>query len=162
MPFVRSPQAGGRSPHDGREHHQAADGGTPRPDPYPAHPEEAGRKLMKIDPCPVVVSLKDGSNHTLFKFRDFLDMVDQEMGMDAAKWLEAHVNRLEEAADYTTAKVETDLTGYEASLESNRTAFTDIQEQAATIMEVLQGPRMNRQRITHAVREIGKIIENQI
>ena len=48
---------------------------------------------MKIDPCPVVVSLKDGSNHTLFKFRDFLDMVDQEMGMDAAKWLEAHVNR---------------------------------------------------------------------
>ena len=78
---------------------------------------------MKIDPCPVVVSLKDGSNHTLFKFRDFLDMVDQEMGMDAAKWLEAHVNRLEEAADYTTAKVETDLTGYEASLESNRTAF---------------------------------------
>lgn len=117
---------------------------------------------MKIDPCPVVVSLKDGSNHTLFKFRDFLDMLDQEMGMDEAKWLEAHVNRLEEAADYTTAKVETDLTGYEASLESNRTAFTDIQEQAATIMEVLQGPRMNRQRITHAVREIGKIIENQI
>lgn len=118
--------------------------------------------MLNTDPCPVVVSLKDGSNHTLFKFRDFLDMVDQEMGMDAAKWLEAHVNRLEEAADYTTAKVETDLTGYEASLESNRTAFTDIQEQAATIMEVLQGPRMNRQRITHAVREIGKIIENQI
>ena len=43
---------------------------------------------MKIDPCPVVVSLKDGSNHTLFKFRDFLDLVDQKMGMDAAKWLE--------------------------------------------------------------------------
>ena len=117
---------------------------------------------MKIDPCPVVVSLKDGSNHTLFKFRDFLDMVDQEMGMDAAKWLEAHVNRLEEAADYTTAKVETDLTGYEASLGSNTTAFMDIQEETGAIMEILDGPRINRQRITHAVREIGKIIENQI
>ena len=44
---------------------------------------------MKIDPCPCVVSLKDGSNHTLFKFRDFLELVDQEMGMGAAKWLEA-------------------------------------------------------------------------
>lgn len=40
---------------------------------------------MKIDPCPVVVSLKDGSNHTLFKFRDFLDMVDQEMGYGCGK-----------------------------------------------------------------------------
>ena len=40
---------------------------------------------MKIDPYPCVVSLKNGSNHTLFKFRDFLDLVDQEMGMDAAK-----------------------------------------------------------------------------
>ena len=117
---------------------------------------------MKINPCPVVVSLKDGSNHTLFKFRDFLELVEREMGMDAAKWLETHVNQLEEAADYTQAKVGTDLTSYEASLESNRTAFTDIQEQAATIMEVLQGPRMNRQRITHAVREIGTIINNQI
>ena len=117
---------------------------------------------MKIDPCPCVVSLKDGSNHTLFKFRDFLELVDQEMGMGAAKWLEAHVNRLEEAADYTTAKVDTDLTGYESTLDSNRTAFMDIQEETGAIMEILDGPRMNRQRITHAVREIGKIIENQI
>ncbi len=40
---------------------------------------------MKIDPCPCVVSLNDGSNHTLFKFRDFLELVDQKMGMDAVK-----------------------------------------------------------------------------
>ena len=117
---------------------------------------------MEISPCPCVVSLKNGSNHTLFTFRDFLELVDQEMGLDAAKWLEAHVNRLEEADDYTTAKIDTDLTGYEASLDSNTTAFMDIQTQAAAIMEVLQGPRMNRQKITHAVREIGKIINNQI
>ena len=117
---------------------------------------------MKIDPCPCVVSLNDGSNHTLFQFRDFLELVDQKMGMDAAKWLEAHVNRLEEAADYTTAKIDTDLTGYEASLDSNRTAFMDIQSETAAIMEVLQGKRIERKKITHAVREIGRIIENQI
>ena len=99
---------------------------------------------MKIDPCPCVVSLKNGSNHTLFKFRDFLDLVDQEMGMDAAKWLETHVNQLEAAADYTTAKIETDLTGYEASLDSNKTAFMDIQDQAETIMAVLQEKRISQ------------------
>ena len=117
---------------------------------------------MKIDPYPVVVSLKNGSNHTLFKFRDFLELVDQEMGMDAAKWLEAHVNRLEEAADYTTAKVDTDLTGYESTLDSNRTAFMDIQSEAEAIMGVLQGKRISREKIAHCVREIGTIINNQI
>ena len=117
---------------------------------------------MKIDPCPVVVSLKGGSNHTLFKFRDFLDLVDQEMGMDAAKWLEAHVNQLEAAADYTTAKVETDLTSYESTLDSNRTAFMDIQYQAETNTGVLQEKRISRDKISHAIREIGKIINNQI
>ena len=117
---------------------------------------------MKIEPCPCVVSLKDGSNHTLFQFRDFLDLVDQEMGMDAAKWLEAHVNRLEAAADYTTAKIDTDLAGYEASLDSNRMAFQDVQTQAEAIMDVLQEKRINRRKIALSVCEIENIIENQI
>ena len=117
---------------------------------------------MKIDPCPCVVSLKDCSNHTLFKFRDFLDLVDQEMGMDAAKWLETHVNQLEAAADYTTAKIETDLTGYEASLGSNTTAFMDIQGDTGVILEILDSPRINRKKIAAAVENIRKTIKNQI
>lgn len=28
---------------------------------------------MKIDPCPCVISLNDGSVYTLFEFRHFLD-----------------------------------------------------------------------------------------
>ena len=117
---------------------------------------------MKIDPYPCVVSLKDSSNHTLFKFRDFLELVDQEMGMDAAKWLESHMNQLEAAADYTMAKVETDLSSYEASLDSNTRAFQDIQTETAAIMGILEGKRIDRQKIAHAVREIEKIIKNQI
>ena len=117
---------------------------------------------MKIDPCPCVVSLKNGSNHTLFKFRDFLDLVDQEMGMDAAKWLETHVGHLEEAADFTQAKVETDLTSYEASLDSNKTAFMDIQTEVETITTILREKRINRDDISKVVQKICKIIENQI
>lgn len=92
---------------------------------------------MKIDPCPCVVSLKDGSVHTLFEFRHFLELVEDYMGYDAAKWLRTH-------------------------LESNRRAFQDIQTEAAAITQVLQGKRVDRQKIAHSVREIGKIISNQI
>jgi len=117
---------------------------------------------MDISPCPCVVTLSDGKNHTLFKFRDFLELVDDKMGMEARKWLEERVEGLEEAADYTAQSVDTDLSGYEADLDSNRDAFEDIQTQAAAIMEVMQAPRINRQKIIHAIRAIGKIIDNQL
>lgn len=84
---------------------------------------------MKIDPCPCVISLKDGSVHTLFEFRHFLELVEDCMGYDAAKWLRTHVEQAEKAADYT---------------------------------QVLQGKRADRQKIAHSVREIGKIISNQL
>ena len=58
---------------------------------------------MKIDPCPCVISLKDGSVHTLFEFRHFLELVEDCMGYDAAKWLRTHVEQAEKAADYTQA-----------------------------------------------------------
>lgn len=50
---------------------------------------------MKIDPCPCVISLKDGSVYTLFEFRHFLELVEDCMGYDAAKWLETHVKQAE-------------------------------------------------------------------
>ena len=52
--------------------------------------------------------------------------------------------------------------GYEADLESNHRAFQDIQTEAAVITGVLQEKRINREKIAHAVREIGKILSNQI
>ena len=110
---------------------------------------------MKIDPCPCVVSLKDGSVHTLFEFRHFLELVEDRMGYDAAKWLKVHVEQAEEPADYTTAKVD-------SGLESTRRAFQDIQTEAAAITEVLQGKQVDCQKIAHSVREIRKIISYQI
>lgn len=83
-------------------------------------------------------------------------------GYDAAKWLRTHVEQAEKAADYTSRKVNTDLVAFESSLDSNRRAFQDIQTEAAAIMEILQGNRVNRQKIAHSVKEIGKIISNQI
>lgn len=56
----------------------------------------------------------------------------------------------------------TDLASYEADLESNHRAFQDIQTEAAVITGVLQEKRINREKIAHAIREIGKILSNQI
>lgn len=121
---------------------------------------------MKIDPCPVVITLKDGKNSTMFRVEDFLDLVDQYMGYDAARWLREHLEQLDEAANYTLQKAEadanSDLTNYEHDLERHTTAFQEIEEQAKKIMEVLQAPRMNRQAISHAIREIGLIIQHNI
>lgn len=118
--------------------------------------------MRKINPCPFVISLKDGKPVTLFKFEDFLELVDQHMGFDAARWLREYAEQLDSVANYTTAKIETDLTGYEADLESNRKAFQDIQAEAEAITKVLQGSRLDRRKITHAIRQIGTIISNQI
>ena len=117
---------------------------------------------MKISPCPCVVSLKDGSNHTLLKFRDFLELVDQEMGMEAAKWLETHVAQLEAAADYTQAKVETDLSSYEASLESNTIAFQDLRDVLQEIQDFIIASRVNKQAVKQSLIHGFTIIKNQI
>lgn len=117
---------------------------------------------MEIYPCPCMINLKDGSVHTLFEFEDFVELVQDRMGYDAAKWLRAHVEQAEEAADYTQAKVATDLIAYESNLESNRRAFGDIQLETATILGALQDKRINRDKIARAAREIGKIIFHQI
>ena len=117
---------------------------------------------MQIYPCPCMLNLKDGSIYTLFGFRDFVELVEDRMGYDAAKWLSAHVEQAEAAADYTQAKVATDLTAYESNLESNREALEAIHLEAATILGVLQDKRINREKIARAAREISKIISNQI
>lgn len=84
------------------------------------------------------------------------------MGYDAAKWLRTHVEQAEEAADYTQAKVATDLVAYESNLESNREALEGIQLEAATILGVLQDKRINREKIACAAKKIARIISNQI
>lgn len=117
---------------------------------------------MEISPRPCMLTLSDGSNHILFQSRDFLDLVDEKMGVEARKWLEERVGGLEEMADYTAAALNSDIQSYESSLDSNRDAFEAIQTQAAAIMAVMQAPRINRAKIVHAIREIGEILKNQL
>lgn len=94
---------------------------------------------MKIDPCPCVISLNDGSVHTLFEFRHFLELVEDRMGYDAAKWLRTHVDQAEKAADYTSRKVNTDLVAFESSLDSNRRAFRIFRQKPPLLWKFFKG-----------------------
>lgn len=118
--------------------------------------------MMEINPCPFMITLKDGKNVTMFKGEDFLEVVDQYMGGEASRWLREHLEALEKEADYTTQKVDTDLKSYEASLESNARAFQDIQDQVIGLMNHLEEKRMDRQKINAIAGQIMKIVKNQI
>lgn len=93
---------------------------------------------------------------------DFKKMVDLYMGDEAAAYFGEIVASANEAVRAISDKTNSDLSSYEASLESNATAFTDIQEELANISEVLDSKRMSRDKIARSVREISKIISNQI
>lgn len=93
---------------------------------------------------------------------DFKKMVDLYMGDEAAAYFGEIVASANEAVRAISDKTNSDLSSYEASLESNATAFTDIQEELANISEVLDSKRMSRDKIANSVREIKKIISNQI
>ena len=92
---------------------------------------------------------------------DFKKMIELYMGDEAAYFGEI-VASANEAVRAASDKTNSDLLSYEASLESNATAFTDIQEELENISEVLDSKRINRDKIAHSVREIKKIINNQI
>ena len=99
-----------------------------------------------------------GKPETIFKARDFEYLVEKHMGYEAAKYFREYAEKADEEVRSAKAGENTDLASYEADLESNHRAFQDIQTEAA----VLQEKRINREKIAHAVREIGKIISNQI
>ena len=122
---------------------------------------------MNISPSPVVITTKDGSNHTLFTMRDFMYLVEQYMGYESRNWLESRMDQLEQAADYTEQRIDTDLTSYESSLDSNRTAFQDIEEKCREMISDFN-KEQGRNRLAALrpwrtkVEEIIKIINNQI
>lgn len=96
-----------------------------------------------------------GKPETIFKARDFEYLVEKHMGYEAAKYFREYAEKADEEVRSAKAGENTDL-------ESNHRAFQDIQTEAAVITGVLQEKRINREKIAHAVREIGKILSNQI
>ena len=101
-----------------------------------------------------------GKPETVFNACDFEYLVEKHMGFEAAKYFREYAERADK--ELQTAKTETDLGSYEASLESNTRAKQDIQDSVQAITELLNAPRTNRVKIAKHIQEIGKTISNQI
>ena len=104
----------------------------------------------------------NGNNEIVFGQDEFKWLIDKYMGSEAAEYFEGWVDSANEAISAAKDKTNSDLLSYEASLESNATAFADIQDELANISEVLVSKRMSRDKVANSVLKIKKIINNQI
>jgi len=108
------------------------------------------------------IHLPDGSMEVIFQPKDFHYLIEKHMGYDAAGYFEKMVDELQEEADYTAAKVDTDLESYEASLESNTACFNDLLDNIEELKKLLQQQRIDRRKIYKVLDRMETQITNQI
>ena len=108
------------------------------------------------------IYLPDGSMEVLLGADDFQRLIYDRLGKDA----EQEVIKLREAADSVKvnadAKVNTDLDSYESSLQSNTAAFIDILEILKTVNVLVSAKRIDKAKISKALKQIEILISNQI
>lgn len=115
---------------------------------------------------PMALPLSDGSCVTLMCFGDFVRLIDERLGMDARNYVESTMGELEKAADEVQQRLESDLGSYESSLDSDHSAFQDIEVECRAMIS-----DFNRETGAHKlsalrpwrdrVQNILKIISNQ-
>lgn len=108
-----------------------------------------------------VIVLADKSVQTLLQPKDFQYLVEKYMGYDAETYFRDMVENLQDEADYTKAKIETDLNAYEASLESNTACFQDILEVMERMKSILAASRMDKRKMFKLIEQIQSEINNQ-
>lgn len=103
-----------------------------------------------------------GKPETIFEARDFEYLIDKHLGYDAGRYFRELIEGLEEQADETEAKVNTDLGAYEASLESNTLTFQDILEELEIMNDLLNKQRVDKSKLFKIIEQIRTQINNQI
>lgn len=110
-----------------------------------------------------VITLKWGVTEILFDARDFCELVDRYIGYDARKYAESLVEALEAAKEENAYKHGTDLPVYESQLDSNNSAFIEIQEIVERITKQLDTqPRILKTYLRKDLETIENILGNQI
>jgi len=116
---------------------------------------------------PHVLMIRD-KPETIFDAKDFEYHIEQCMGYEAAAYFRELFEEAEAEVESAKRGENADLASYEASLESNATAFNDIQEVVFSILKYCHGlsnyPNKFKavQPVMEKLQEIKKIINNQI
>lgn len=109
-----------------------------------------------------VLDIKFERPVTVFSPYDVLDIVDRYCGWDMARYLRSLFDSYADADRECEARLNTDLDSYEASLESNTTAFQDILTEIEGLEKELGRTRLNRENLRKRLNVITTIISNQI
>lgn len=104
----------------------------------------------------------NGNNEIVFGPDEFKWLISKYMGDEAAEYFDGFVESAYKAISAAKDKTNSDLLSYEASLDSNSSAFFDILDVLKNISDILSSKRINRNKIADYVGEISKIISNQI
>ena len=98
----------------------------------------------------------NGENRALFTFDDCLKVVEEFCGSDLVQAMESIMLEEESQSGTTQAAMEQEMLNYEASLESNTTAFRDISKICEKLLKSVKNSKVLDQ-----VSEIYKIAINQ-
>ena len=99
------------------------------------------------------ILLTNGRIETVFKERDFLDLVDECMGSDACEWLEEHLAEKDGDANYVTY--------LEKEADSLRVHHKEVMEKLRKESEIIAGlirkKEIDRKALSTAAGTIGSI-----
>lgn len=100
----------------------------------------------------------DGNIQTIFSLDDFIQLVDEYMGVDARRWLEARLSDLDEAWSYTE-ELKREIEG---SWEHHRDVMARLRELSEQEAHLISQKRIDRKKLSNIAGEIGTITWREI
>lgn len=100
-----------------------------------------------------VITLKNGRNETLFDEQDFMELVDEQMGADARRWLEDWLGNNDDVSDYID-DLEKELTVAKAH---HKDVMRQLRQQSEMIASIIREKDIDRKTLSMAAGQIGCI-----
>lgn len=111
---------------------------------------------------PFTVKMKDGKIRVLFDERDAMDAVEDYAGYEIRKFIEEYVKEADEEREYSIAECERMEKDAEIDADHQRQILCDVREELDAIASMLAEPRLNREKLTKAVREAYRTVNNEL
>ena len=109
-----------------------------------------------------IITTNDGENHILLQFRDFTDLVEKAIGIEAAEWLTDYL-----AETYgEEAEIEAIMEDCEKELQGHRDKYRatmgEIHEEAKKLAGLINAPTLDRKAISNTAGRISAIAYREV
>lgn len=109
-----------------------------------------------------IITTNDGANHILFDYDDFTDLIREQMGTEAERWLSDYIADMYGDAETIDAIVDE----YEKELEQLRENYHKVMEELRAEAEKLAGliceKDLDRSAISNTAGRIGKLTWREV